>query len=366
MPKPRDLFQETSYFCSMLEDKNIPKTPIASLGEFALIETITKDFSIYDSSTQVGVGDDAAVIQHGDEESLVSTDLLIEGVHFDLSYMPLKHLGYKAVMVNLSDVYAMNGIATQITVSIAVSNRFPLEAIEELYAGIRLACNNYKVDLVGGDTTSSTKGLLLSVTVIGKAPKEEIALRSGAKEGNLVVVTGDLGGAYMGLQVLEREKAVFQVNPQSQPDLSEYSYCIERQLKPEARTDIKALLKELDVKPTAMIDVSDGLSSEIIHLSKASKLGCQIYEDKIPIDPEVTKTCEEFNINNSTAALNGGEDYELLFTIEQSDFEKVKGHPHLSIIGHMTDEASGYNMVTGLGQQIELTAQGWNGTQTEE
>ena len=289
MPKPRDLFQETSYFCSMLEDKNIPKTPIASLGEFALIETITKDFSIYDSSTQVGVGDDAAVIQHGDEESLVSTDLLIEGVHFDLSYMPLKHLGYKAIMVNLSDVYAMNGIATQITVSIAVSNRFPLEAIEELYAGIRLACNNYKVDLVGGDTTSSTKGLLLSVTAIGKAPKEEIALRSGAKEGNLVVVTGDLGGAYMGLQVLEREKAVFQVNPQSQPDLSEYSYCIERQLKPEARTDIKALLKELDVKPTAMIDVSDGLSSEIIHLSKASKLGCQIYEDKIPIDPEVTK-----------------------------------------------------------------------------
>ena len=308
MPKPRDLFQETSYFCSMLEDKNIPKTPIASLGEFALIETITKDYSIYDSSTQVGVGDDAAVIQHGDEESLVSTDLLIEGVHFDLSYMPLKHLGYKAVMVNLSDVYAMNGIATQITVSIAVSNRFPLEAIEELYAGIRLACNNYKVDLVGGDTTSSTKGLLLSVTAIGKAPKEEIALRSGAKEGNLVVVTGDLGGAYMGLQVLEREKAVFQVNPQSQPDLSAYSYCIERQLKPEARTDIKALLKELDVKPTAMIDVSDGLSSEIIHLSKASKLGCQIYEDKIPIDPEVTKTCEEFNINNSTAALNGGED----------------------------------------------------------
>ena len=366
MPKPRDLFQETSYFCSMLEDKNIPKTPIASLGEFALIETITKDFSIYDSSTQVGVGDDAAVIQHGDEESLVSTDLLIEGVHFDLSYMPLKHLGYKAVMVNLSDVYAMNGIATQITVSIAVSNRFPLEAIEELYAGIRLACNNYKVDLVGGDTTSSTKGLLLSVTAIGKAPKEEIALRSGAKEGNLVVVTGDLGGAYMGLQVLEREKAVFQVNPQSQPDLSEYSYCIERQLKPEARTDIKALLKELDVKPTAMIDVSDGLSSEIIHLSKASKLGCQIYEDKIPIDPEVGKTCEEFNINNTTAALNGGEDYELLFTIDQSDFEKVKGHPHLSIIGHMTDEPSGYNMVTGLGQQIELTAQGWNGTQTEE
>tara|TARA_B110000305_G_scaffold48530_1_gene52120 strand:+ start:149 stop:1201 length:1053 start_codon:yes stop_codon:yes gene_type:complete len=350
----------------MLEDKNIPKTPVATLGEFELIKTITKEFKINEKSTQVGIGDDAAVIQHGKEDTLVSTDLLIEGVHFDLSYMPLKHLGYKAVMVNLSDIYAMNGIATQITFSLAFSNRFPLEAIEELYAGIYLACKNYKVDLVGGDTTSSTTGLMLSVTAIGKAPKKEITQRSGAKEGNLVVVTGDLGGAYMGLQVLEREKAVFQVNPQSQPDLSEYSYCIERQLKPEARTDIKALLNELDVKPTSMIDISDGLSSEILHISKASKLGCQIYEDKIPIDPEVGKTCEEFKINNTTAALNGGEDYELLFTIEQNDFEKVKGHPHLSVIGHMTEQASGYNMVTGLGQQIELTAQGWNGIKSEE
>lgn len=350
----------------MLEDKNIPKTPVATLGEFELIKTITKEFKINEKSTQVGIGDDAAVIQHGKEDTLVSTDLLIEGVHFDLSYMPLKHLGYKAVMVNLSDIYAMNGIATQITFSLAFSNRFPLEAIEELYAGIYLACKNYKVDLVGGDTTSSTTGLMLSVTAIGKAPKKEITQRSGAKEGNLVVVTGDLGGAYMGLQVLEREKAVFKVNPQSQPDLSEYSYCIERQLKPEARTDIKALLNELEVKPTSMIDISDGLSSEILHISKASKLGCQIYEDKIPIDPEVGKTCEEFKINNTTAALNGGEDYELLFTIEQNDFEKVKGHPHLSVIGHMTDQASGYNMVTGLGQQIELTAQGWNGIKSEE
>ena len=350
----------------MLEDKNIPKTPVATLGEFELIKTITKEFKINEKSTQVGIGDDAAVIQHGKEDTLVSSDLLIEGVHFDLSYMPLKHLGYKAVMVNLSDIYAMNGIATQITFSLAFSNRFPLEAIEELYAGIYLACKNYKVDLVGGDTTSSTTGLMLSVTAIGKAPKKEITQRSGAKEGNLVVVTGDLGGAYMGLQVLEREKAVFQVNPQSQPDLSEYSYCIERQLKPEARTDIKALLNELEVKPTSMIDISDGLSSEILHISKASKLGCQIYEDKIPIDPEVGKTCEEFKINNTTAALNGGEDYELLFTIEQNDFEKVKGHPHLSVIGHMTDQASGYNMITGLGQQIELTAQGWNGIKSEE
>ena len=350
----------------MLEDKNIPKTPIATLGEFALIETLTKSFEIKDSSTQFGIGDDAAVIQHDKDETLISTDLLIEGIHFDLSYMPLKHLGYKAVMVNLSDIFAMNAVATQITVSIAVSNRFPLEALEELYLGIHLACKNYKVDLIGGDTTSSTKGLVISVTAIGKANKDEITFRNGAKEGNLVLVTGDLGGAYMGLQVLEREKAVFQVNPQSQPDLSEYSYCIERQLKPESRIDIKALLEDLGVKPTAMIDISDGLSSEILHLSKASKLGCQIYEDKIPIDPEVVKTCEEFKINNTTAALNGGEDYELLFTIEQGDYEKIKGHPHLSVIGHMTDEASGYNMITGLGQQIELSAQGWNGIGSKE
>lgn len=350
----------------MLEDKNIPKTPIATLGEFALIEALTKNFEIKESSTQFGIGDDAAVIQHGKDETLISTDLLIEGIHFDLSYMPLKHLGYKAVMVNLSDIFAMNAVATQITVSIAVSNRFPLEALEELYLGIHLACKNYKVDLVGGDTTSSTKGLVISVTAIGKANKDEITFRNGAKEGNLVVVTGDLGGAYMGLQVLEREKAVFQVNPQSQPELSEYSYCIERQLKPESRIDIKALLEDLGVKPTAMIDISDGLSSEILHLSKASKLGCQIYEDKIPIDPEVVKTCEEFKINNTTAALNGGEDYELLFTIEQGDYEKIKGHPHLSVIGHMTDEASGYNMITGLGQQIELSAQGWNGIGNKE
>tara|TARA_B100000767_G_scaffold275688_1_gene314324 strand:- start:13976 stop:15034 length:1059 start_codon:yes stop_codon:yes gene_type:complete len=350
----------------MLENKNIPKTPIASLGEFALIEALTKSFEIKDSSTQFGIGDDAAVVQHGKDETLISTDLLIEGVHFDLSYTPLKHLGYKAVMVNLSDIFAMNAVATQITVSIAVSNRFSMEALEELYLGIYLACKNYKVDLVGGDTTSSSKGLIISVTAIGKANKDEITFRNGAKKGNLVIVTGDLGGAYMGLQVLEREKAVFQVNPQSQPDLSEYSYCIERQLKPESRIDIKALLKDFGIKPTAMIDISDGLSSEILHLSKASKLGCQIYEDKIPIDPEVVKICEEFKINNTTAAINGGEDYELLFTIEQSDFEKVKGHPDLSIIGHMTDEASGYNMITGLGQQIELSAQGWNGIENKE
>ncbi len=347
----------------MLEDKNIAKTPINKLGEFTLINTITKHFKVKEDSTKYGIGDDAAIIQHGKDETLISTDLLVEGIHFDLSYVPLKHLGYKAVMVNLSDIAAMNAIATQITVSIAVSNRFPLEAIEELYSGIHLACTNYKVDLIGGDTSSSTKGLIISVTAIGKAPKKEITYRKGAKKDDLLVVTGDLGAAYIGLQVLEREKAVFQVNPNSQPDLSEYSYCIERQLKPEARLDIKALLSELDVKPTSMIDISDGLSSEIMHLSKASKLGCQIYEDKIPIDPEVTKTCEEFKINNVTAALNGGEDYELLFTVAQKDYEKIKGHPHLSVIGHMVDENLGYNLITGLGQQIELTAQGWNATE---
>lgn len=347
----------------MLENKNITKTPISKLGEFAFINIITKDFKIKNLSTKYGIGDDAAIIQHEKDETLISTDLLIEGVHFDLSYVPLKHLGYKSVATNISDIVAMNAIATQITVSIAVSNRFPLEAIEELYSGIQLACTNYKVDLIGGDTSSSTKGLIISVTAIGKAPKKDIIYRKGSKKNDLLVVTGDLGGAYMGLQVLEREKAVFQVNPNSQPDLSEYSYCIERQLKPEARIDIKALLNELNVEPTSMIDISDGLSSEIMHLSKASKLGCQIYEDKIPIDSEVTRTCEEFKMNNITAALNGGEDYELLFTIGQNNYEKIKGHPHLSVIGHMVDENSGYNLITGLGQQIKLTAQGWNATE---
>jgi thiamine-monophosphate kinase len=346
----------------MLEDKNTQKTSLADLGEFGLINHITKYFKIENSSTVIGIGDDAAVLDASEKQTLVTTDLLIEGVHFDLSYMPLKHLGYKAVMVNLSDVYAMNGVAEQITVSIAVSNRFPLEAIEELYSGIQLACETYKVDLVGGDTTSSTKGILISVTAIGKVEKEDIVLRSGAKETDLIVISGDLGAAYLGLQVLEREKQVFKVDPNNQPDLDNYTYLIERQLKPEARRDISGFLKELAVKPTAMIDISDGLSSEIMHICSQSKVGCKIYEEKLPLDPQVISACEEFNIDSTMVALSGGEDYELLFTVPIADFEAIKGNPNFSIIGHITAENQGLNLVTRAGQEIELKAQGWNST----
>ena len=295
------------------------------------------------------------------KQRLITTDLLIEGVHFDLSYMPLKHLGYKAVVVNLSDVYAMNGNAEQITVSIAVSNRFSLEALEELYAGIQLACNTYKVDLVGGDTTSSTKGMLISITAIGTAKKKEVVYRNTAKPTDLIVVSGDLGAAYLGLQVLEREKQVFQVNPKNQPDLENYTYLIERQLKPEARKDVIEILRELDVKPTSMIDISDGLSSEIMHICTQSNVGCKIYEDKIPLDPQVITTCEEFNIDSTMVALSGGEDYELLFTVAISDYEKIKGNPNFTIIGHVTEKNEGLNLVTRANQQIALKAQGWNG-----
>ena len=343
----------------MLENKTPPKTAISELGEFALIDHLTSSFNLKHKTSVLGIGDDAAVLKFGKDETLVSTDLLIEGVHFDLSYMPLKHLGYKAVVVNLSDIYAMNASPTQITVSIAVSNRFTLEAIEEFYQGISIACENYKVDLIGGDTTSSTSGLTISITALGSVSKKQISLRSGAQENDLLVVSGDLGGAYMGLQVLEREKAVFKVNPNSQPDLSGYSYSIERQLKPKARKDIIELLDELDIKPSAMIDISDGLSSEILHLSKASDVGFHLFEEKLPIDPEVIGICEEFKFNSTTAVLNGGEDYELLFTISQNDFEKIKNHPLLTVIGHAIDSKGGCQMINGIGQQIELTAQGW-------
>ncbi|MFC2443337.1 MAG: thiamine-phosphate kinase, partial [Capnocytophaga ochracea] len=302
----------------MIEDKTPHRTSLADLGEFGLIDRLTKGFEIHNPSTLKGVGDDAAVMDFKNKKTVVSTDLLIEGVHFDLSYVPLKHLGYKSVVVNVSDIYAMNATATQITVSIAVSNRFPLEALEELYAGIRLACEHYKVDLVGGDTTSSTRGLIISVTAIGEAEASDLVYRNGAQPNDLVVLTGDIGGAYMGLQILEREKAVFQVNPNSQPDIEMYSYILERQLKPEARKDIPPLLKQLGVKPTAMMDVSDGLSSEILHICKQSGVGCRLYEDKIPLDPQVISTCEEFNLDSTTIALSGGEDYELLFTIAQA------------------------------------------------
>ncbi len=344
----------------MIEDKEQQRTPISSLGEFGLIEHLTKYVEIKNPSTVKGVGDDAAVLYFGDVQTVVSTDLLIENVHFDLAYMPLKHLGYKAVMVNLSDVYAMNATPSQITVSIALSNRFPLESVEEFYAGVLLACEQHKVDLVGGDTTSSNKGFIISITAIGYAQKENLTYRSGAKPTDLLVVSGDLGGAYLGLQVLEREKQVFLVNPKNQPDLEAYAYLIERQLKPESRKDIPELLKALDVKPTAMIDISDGLSSEILHLCKQSGVGCVLYENKIPIDPQVLTVCDEFNLNPTTVALSGGEDYELLFTININDHDNIKGNPHLTVIGYMTEEVNQAFLQTRADQRIPLTAQGWN------
>lgn len=344
----------------MIEDKNPQRTPLSELGEFKLIEHLTDHFKVIQKSTIKSIGDDAAVLNFDKKQVVVSTDLLVEGVHFDLSYAPLKHLGYKAVVVNLSDIYAMNAVATQVTISIAVSNRFPLEALEELYAGITTAAKFYNVDVVGGDTTSSTSGLIISVTAIGAVEKGNEVLRSGAKPNDLLVLTGDVGGAYMGLQVLEREKEVFKVNPNNQPDLSMYTYIIERQLKPEARKDIVELLKELDVKPTSMIDVSDGISSEVMHLCKQSKVGVDLYETKIPLDPQVISTCEEFNVDSTTIALNGGEDYELLMTISQDDFPKIKGNPNLTVIGYMTEEDRGMYLVTRAEEKIPIIAKGWN------
>jgi len=350
----------------MLENKDQQRTPINQIGEFALIDHLTKHFDIKLKSTIKSIGDDAAVLDFKNKKVVVSTDLLIEGVHFDLGYAPLKHLGYKSVVVNLSDICAMNATPTQLTVSIAVSNRFPLEALEELYEGIRLASNFYNVDVVGGDTTSSTSGLIISITAIGEANKSDIVYRDGAKDTDLLVVTGDLGAAYMGLQVLEREKQVFLVNPNNQPDLEDYNYIIERQLKPEARKDIKELLEKLDVKPTSMIDISDGLSSEIFHLTKSSKVGCNLYEDKLPLDPQLINTCEEFNLDSTTIAINGGEDYELLFTVKMSDFEKIKANPHLSIIGHMVPESEGVHLITRENTKIPLKARGWSAISNEE
>lgn len=342
-----------------MSDNNKASTPLDKIGEFGLIKQLTENFKIYHQSTIKAVGDDAAVLDVSKKQTIITTDLLIEGIHFDLGYTPLKHLGYKSVIVNLSDVYAMNAVAKQITVSIAVSNRFPLEALEELYAGIKLACDTYEVDLIGGDTTSSTTGLLISVTAIGEADKNDIVLRSGAKPNDLLVVTGDLAASYMGLQVLEREKQVYEVNPNSQPDLSKYSYLIERQLKPEARKDIVQILKDLNVKPTAMIDISDGLSSEILHLCEQSQVGCNLFEEKIPLDPQVIATCEEFNLESTTIALSSGEDYELLFTIAQKDFDKIKGNPNLTVIGHMTKKSDGAHLITRADEKIPIIAQGW-------
>jgi len=348
----------------MLEDKNPQRTSLEELGEFGLIDHLTQHFELKQPSSLVGVGDDAAVMDFKGKKVVVSTDMLVEGVHFDLSYMPLKHLGYKSVMVNLSDIYAMNAMATQITISMAVSNRFPLEALEEFYQGVALACKMYNVDLVGGDTTSSNKGMIISVTAIGSADESQIVYRKGSKPNDLLVVTGDLGGAYLGLQVLEREKEVYKVNPNSQPDLEPYSYLVERQLKPEARKDMVELLEKLEVKPTSMIDISDGLSSEILHLCKHGGVGCNLFENKIPLDPSVISTCEEFKMDSTMVALAGGEDYELLFTIDQADFPKIKGNPNLTVIGHMTQKSEGVHLITRAETKIPITAQGWNSFKT--
>jgi len=343
----------------MLEDKTPDYTALGELGEFGLIDHLTRSFSIQNPTTIKGVGDDAAVLK-SEDVILVTADMLIEGVHFDLAYVPLKHLGYKAVMVNLSDIYAMNAVPQQLTVSLGVSNRFPLEALEELYAGIQQACKNYGVDLVGGDTTSSQKGLILSLTAIGHAKKETVCYRKGAKKDDLLVVSGDLGGAYMGLQVLRREYEVFKVNPKHQPDLEPYAYIVERQLKPEARRDIHEFLKKESVQPTAMIDISDGLSSEILHLCKEGEVGVLLYENKLPIDPMVIQACEEFDLDPAMVALSGGEDYELLFTIDQKDYPKIKGNPHLTVVGHVTAKNEGAHLISRNNTKIPITAQGWN------
>jgi thiamine-monophosphate kinase len=340
--------------------ENQERTNIELLGEFGLIDHLTKQVKIKQSSTVKGIGDDAAVLDFKGKKVLVSTDMLLEGIHFDLAYTPLKHLGYKAVQVNLSDIYAMNGTATQVTVSIGISSKFPLEAVEELYEGIYLACEKFNVDLVGGDTTSSRQGLVISVTSLGYADEKEIVYRNTAEEGDLICVSGDLGGAYTGLQLLEREKLIYIENPNIQPDLEGKDYIIERQLKPEARKDIIELLKDIEVKPTAMIDISDGLASEVLHICKQSNKGCNIYEDKIPLDPMTYETAREFNLDPTVCALSGGEDYELLFTIKQADYEKIKLQMDISIIGHITEASAGCNLVTKSGVIHTLKAQGWN------
>jgi thiamine-monophosphate kinase len=345
----------------MFENRSKPKrTELAELGEFGLINHLTQQIEPKHKSTIKGIGDDAAVLDYGDKQLLISTDILAEGVHFDLSYMPLKHLGYKAAVVNFSDIYAMNGEPRQLLVALSVSNRFSVEGLEELYEGIKLACERYNVDLVGGDTTSSAGGLFLSLTVTGEVEKNAAVYRSGAQENDLICVTGDLGGAYMGLLLLEREKQVYKANPAMQPDLEGYDYPLERQLKPEAQKNTIQLLKAAGVVPTSMIDISDGLASEILHICMQSDKGCALYEDKIPIDAITVTLAETFSIAPLVAALNGGEDYELLFTIKMSDFDKIKDEESIKVIGHITNKEAGCNLVTGAGQLISLQAQGWN------
>lgn len=338
------------------------QTEISSLGEFGLIDKLTKDFPIRNNGTKLGVGDDAAILDFGEKEALVTTDLLLEGIHFDLRYVPLKHLGYKAAIVNFSDIYAMNGQPKQITVSLGVSSRFTLEHIEELYAGIRHACEIYGVDLVGGDTSASVTGLVISITCLGECAKGEAVKRSGAKPTDIICVSGDLGAAYMGLQLLERENRVAadSKQPDFQPDFAGKEYILERQLKPEARKDIVAILAEHGIKPTSMMDVSDGLSSELLHICKDSDVGCRVYEDRIPIDYQTAVMAEEFNMNLVMAAMNGGEDYELLFTVPLADNEKIEKLKGVTMIGYVTKPELGAAMVTRDGNEIPITAQGWN------
>ena len=342
----------------MSKEKKITK--ISELGEFGLISRLTKDIQIRNKSTFKGVGDDAAILDYSDKKVVVSTDLLAEGVHFNLMYMPLKHLGYKSVIVNLSDIFAMNARPKQITVNVALSNKFSVEAVDELYSGIYLACEKYGIDLVGGDTTSSMTGLIISITVIGEADEKDLVYRSGASPSDLLCVTGDLGGAYMGLQLLERENEIFKVNENMKPEFGGYEYILERQLKPEARSDIIEIFKNFGIKPTSMIDISDGLSSEIMHLCKNSNVGCNLFEEKIPMDYQTKKLAEEMHINPIVSALNGGEDYELLFTVSLKDYDKIKSDPDFTIIGHMTEASEGINLVTGTGASMPLKAQGWN------
>jgi thiamine-monophosphate kinase len=342
----------------MSKDK-ISRTEVSELGEFGLIDHLTRNIKIRNKSTIKGVGDDAAVIKNKNVLTLVSNDLLLEGVHFNMVYTPLKHLGYKAAVVNFSDIVAMNGIPKQLIIGISISNRFSVEALDEFYSGLLLACEKYNVDLVGGDTTSSPSGLFISITVIGEVDEKNVTYRSGAKPNDLLCVTGDLGAAYMGLLLLEREKEVYKSDPNMQPDLSGYDYVLGRQLKPEARTDIVEILRKQNIKPTSMIDISDGLASEIFHICKSSNTSCSVYEDKIPIDPTTVSVAVNFKIDPTTAALSGGEDYELLFTISQNDFEKIKEIEDISVIGHITDSSEGKNLITRSGTLIPLKAQGW-------
>jgi len=339
------------------------RTEIAELGEFGLIEHLTKNFEIQNVSTVLGVGDDAAVIDHFGKQTVITTDLLLEGIHFDLMYTPLKHLGYKSVMVNLSDIYAMNAQPTQITVSIGISNRVSMEALNEFYEGIYLACEKHGVDLIGGDTSTSQKGFIISITAIGEVAPDKYVKRSTAQKGDLICVTGDLGGAFLGLTLMEREKKIYLENPQVQPDLENESYIVGRLLKPEARKDMIEFFEKNEIMPTAMMDVSDGVSSEVMHLCKQSNLGCRIYEEKLPINDESRKAAYKFGLDPTVCALNGGEDYELIFTLKQEDHEKITFNEEISVIGYMTDLEEGCKLLTKGGNTFNITAQGWNAFQ---